>query len=153
MYNYIKYFWNQDTSSQCHMISCCRKSHKQLSLATPGCNLGCLMNTNPDLTPMLHRYTSHGQRVGCLQRQVSPHTRAGGSAALQGVDLSQPEEAVAGEGCRGQELQNESLPRLHARRHSKYAEPYQCPHTPPSALLCAAVSRLLASRTNYKHFT
>jgi len=79
--------------------------------------------------------------VGRLQRQVSPHSRAGGGSVLQGVDLSQPEEAVAGEGRGGQEPQDESIPGLHALRHPGHAEPRIRPHAPPGTLLCAAVSR------------
>lgn len=93
------------------------------------------------------RCTCDGQRVGGLQRQVSPHSRAGGGSALQGVDLSHPEEAVAGEGGGGQEAQDEGVPGLHALRHPGYAEPLQRPQTPVGAVLCAAVGRLLKWRT------
>lgn len=105
------------------------------------------MKTNPDVFQMsFPRCACHGERVGRLQRQVSPHSRAGGGSALQGVDLSQPEKALAGEGRGGQEPQDESVPGLHALRHSGYAEPCQRPHAPPGPLLCAAVSRVLTPR-------
>lgn len=100
-----------------------------------------MTNANSDILQMwFSRWARRGERVGCLQRQVPPHPRACGGAALQGVDLSQPEEAVVGEGCRGQEPQDEGLPGLHALRHSGDAEPCQRPDAPPGALLRAAVS-------------
>lgn len=115
------------------------------SVQFPGGNLGRLTNTNPDIFQMwFSRWARHGKRVGCLQRQVSPHPRASRGSALQGVDLSQPEEAVVGEGRWGQEPQDEGVPGLHALRHSGYAEPCQRSDAPPGALLCAAVSGLLA---------
>lgn len=86
------------------------------------------------------RSTRYCQRVGCLQGQVSTHARAGGGSALLGVDLPQPKEALVGQGCGGQEPQDEGLPGLHALWHPGHAEPCQRPHTPNGALLCAPVS-------------
>lgn len=77
--------------------------------------------------------------MGSLQREVSTDAGTGGSACLQGVDLPQPEEAVAGEGGGGQEPQDESLPGLHEVRHASHAQPGQRAHPPHGAVLCPTV--------------
>lgn len=77
--------------------------------------------------------------MGSLQREVSTDAGTGGSARLQGVDLPQPEEAVAGEGSGGQEPQDEGLPGLHEVRHASHAQPGQRAHPPHGAVLCPTV--------------
>lgn len=73
--------------------------------------------------------------MGSLQREVSSNPGTGGSPGLQGVDLSQLEEALAGQGRGGQEPQDEGFPGLYAVRHACYAQPCQCAHPPHGALL------------------
>lgn len=73
--------------------------------------------------------------MGSLQREVSSDPGAGGSPRLQGVDLPQPEEAVAGEGRGGQEPQDAGLPGLHEVGHTRHAQPGQCAHPSHGAVL------------------
>lgn len=51
--------------------------------------------------------------MGSLQGEVSSDPGTSGSTGLPGVDLPQPEEALAGQGGGGQEPPDEGLPGLH----------------------------------------
>lgn len=73
--------------------------------------------------------------MGSLQGKVSSDPGTSGSTGLPGVDLPQPEEALAGQGGGGQEPPDEGLPGLHEVRHPSHAQPCQCAHSPHGALL------------------
>lgn len=60
--------------------------------------------------------------MGSLQRKLSANPRTGRSSCLQEVDLTQPEEAVVGEGDGGQESREESFPGLHEVRYPSPAQ-------------------------------
>ena len=86
--------------------------------------------------------------MGSLQREIAANPGIGGSSCLQGMDLPQSEETVAGEGGGGQEPQNEGLPGLHEVRHTSHAQPSQCAHSTHGAVLrptVGAAGRLSAT--------
>lgn len=80
--------------------------------------------------------------MGSLQREVSADAGTGGSAGLQGVDLPQPEAAVAGEGGGGQEPQDAGLPGLHEVGHASHAQPGQRAHPSHGAVLRPTVGEV-----------
>lgn len=63
--------------------------------------MGCWCQIFTGFPLLIFRPASDYKGVGGLQGQVPAHPGAGGSATVPGVDLPQPEEAVAGQGRGG----------------------------------------------------